>query len=134
MFVAIYPCYEPVYRYNIIHGHIPLAVDIITVGECLLVFFALIWCGKSVTALDIILFCIGMTGCLLGLVSSIGGLAEMTGKIVGVGHWGWGLAGFVTATVPRGKVIRLLIRSGNLLNRLAMKAGSFTIFFYSSGL
>jgi hypothetical protein len=96
------PCYEPEHVYNIFHWHFSLAVDIIATAESIIVvLIVFFWCNDGVTSVDKWTSTIGLSGSLLSLCSSIGGLGESTNVLVTVGDFKWGFLGFIIATATR---------------------------------
>lgn len=111
-------CYEPVEIYNFRSNHVPLAVDVVAVIECLMVFTAL-GISKDANRANWIAFIVGFIGCVISLVSSVFSIGELKvpPNLMYFGHWGVGVFGFCLASVVRSIFMDIILVSGEVIYR-----------------
>jgi cbb3-type cytochrome oxidase subunit 1 len=108
-FVPIKPCYEPEFIYEAVHCQLPLLIDALATFECLCVSYFLLTCSGTKYH-DWVGWVIGLLGCCLSLLSSIGGLGSITNSLIAVSNWYFGAIGFFVATLPRSYTQRVIPR------------------------
>lgn len=99
-FIPVISCYHPESIYEIFHCQVPVLVDGLATFECVCVVYFLTICSNT-TYYDWIGCGIGVLGCVLSLLSSVGGLGSTTNVLIHISYWYFGATGFFVATIPR---------------------------------
>lgn len=112
-YLSAQECYDPVDLYNFRSNHIPLAVDILAVIECFMVF-AVLLTSKDATRANWITFVVGLIGCVISLISSVFSIGELKipANLLWIGHWGVGVFGFCLASVVRSMFLDIIMICG----------------------